>query len=396
MTSQIWIDGMIVLLAFAAGTGLGVMIGLWTGRRESEQQKQAAAGQVTEAVKGVFSDLSLQVLAKASEQLSALNRSQLEVERKLSSQELDHKKILIDHELKGMAQTLEGLGNLVRSIETERKTNFAELGEVLKATQGQMTHLAEATGSLREVLSSSQARGIWGERIADDILRLAGFLENVNYYKQKTIAGVGTKPDFTFLLPRSLVLNMDVKFPISNYTRFVQAASETERVNARRAFLSDVKQRIKEVTVRDYINPSQNTVDCVLMFIPHEQIYAFIQSEEPDLFESALKQKVVCCSPLTLFAVLAVMRQAVDSFALEKASGEMLQLISEFRKQWEKFTEKFDGLGQKIGSLQKEYEALATTRRRQLEKPMEKLEEIRISGVDHVSVPALGNPSSAQ
>ena len=155
--------------------------------------------------------------------------------------------------------------------------------------------------------------------------------------------------------------------------------------------MNDVKLRIKEVTVRDYINQDQNTVDCVLMFIPHEQIYAFIQSQEPELFELALRQKVVCCSPLTLFAVLAVVRQAVDSFALEKASGEMLKVVAEFKRQWEKFTEKFDGLGAKINAVQKEYDALVTTRRRQLEKPLEKLEEIRLSGVDGLSAlaPAL-------
>ncbi|MEY4631533.1 MAG: hypothetical protein RIQ81_1653 [Pseudomonadota bacterium] len=391
MTSQIWTIVAIAFLVFLAGLGIGFLVGFWGSRRLAAEQKAAVTTDVTDAVKGVFSDLSLQVLAKASEQLTALNRSQLETERRLSVQDLDHKKSQIDHELKGMTQTLDGLGNLVRSIESERKSNFAELGQVLKATQDQMRNLSEATGSLREVLSSSQARGIWGERIADDILRLAGFVENINYLKQKAIAGVGTKPDFTFLLPRSLVLNMDVKFPIANYSRYVQAAPGQERDAARRAFLNDVKLRIKEVTVRDYINPAQNTVDCVLMFIPHEQIYAFIQSEEPELFEAALKNKVVCCSPLTLFAVLAVMRQAVDSFALEKASGEMLQVIAEFKKQWEKFTEKFDGLGQKIGTLQKEFEGLVTTRRRQLEKPLEKLEEMRLSSLDRPPAIEIGN-----
>lgn len=383
MTSNFWAIGAFALLTFVLGGIAGFWLRLWMVGRQKDE--------VVETVRGLFSQLSVQALGAASEQLSTLNRSQLSAERQVAATELDHKKSMIDKEMQSMAQALDGLNTMVRAIESDRKSNFAELGQVLKSTQEQMRHLSDATGELREVLSSSQSRGVWGERIADDILRFAGFVENINYYKQRAIAGVGTKPDFTFILPRNLVLNMDVKFPIANYTRFIQAESGVEKEGARKAFLNDVKLRIKEVTVRDYINQDQNTVDCVLMFIPHEQIYAFIQSQEPELFELALRQKVVCCSPLTLFAVLAVVRQAVDSFALEKASGEMLKVVAEFKRQWEKFTEKFDGLGARINAVQKDYDALVTTRRRQLEKPLEKLEEIRLSGVDGLSTlaPAL-------
>ena len=38
-------------------------------------------------------------------------------------------------------------------------------------------------------------------------------------------------------------------------------------------------------------------------------------AEEMSAAYHALARKVVCCSPLTLFALLAVIRQAVDAFA---------------------------------------------------------------------------------
>ena len=37
--------------------------------------------------------------------------------------------------------------------------------------------------------------------MADDVLRLAGLVEGVNYRKQTSVAGGGI-PDVTFLLPR--------------------------------------------------------------------------------------------------------------------------------------------------------------------------------------------------
>ena len=48
---------------------------------------------------------------------------------------------------------------------------------------------------------SPTARGQWGERMAEDVLRLAGFVENVNYVKQTQVEGGTGRPDFTFPLP---------------------------------------------------------------------------------------------------------------------------------------------------------------------------------------------------
>jgi DNA recombination protein RmuC len=89
------------------------------------------------------------------------------------------------------------------------------------------------------------------------------------------------------------------------------------------------------------------------------------------------RNKVVFCSPLTRFAVLAVIRQAVDNFTLEKTSNEILSLLGRFRKEWENFVDKMDTLGKRIDSTRKEYENLTGVRRRQLERPLQRLEEIR-------------------
>jgi DNA recombination protein RmuC len=131
------------------------------------------------------------------------------------------------------------------------------------------------------------------------------------------------------------------------------------------------------VTTRDYINSEQNTVDYVLLFIPNEQVYAFVHEQDSLLLEAAIKQHVICCSPSTLFAVLAVIRQAVDSFALEQTSNEILVLLGSFKKQWDEFLKKLDLLGKRIEDLHREFDILNTTRRRQLERPLARIEQIR-------------------
>ncbi|HUJ91045.1 MAG TPA: DNA recombination protein RmuC [Syntrophorhabdales bacterium] len=345
--------------------------------RESEAQRKANIDAVVENVKATFGSLSLDALAKSTEEFLKLAHQKLESEREVGAKELDAKKGLIDQQLQRMATELESVSQLVTTLEKDRVEKFGELSKHLKLASEHTATLAQTTAMLREALASTKTRGQWGERMAEDILRLAGFIESVNYVKQKAIEGVGSRPDFTFLLPKDLRLNMDVKFPLDNYVRFLEAGSDVEKVKFRGDFLKDVKGKMRELTTRDYINPEQNTIDYVLLFIPNEQIYAFIYEQDSLILDEGLRNKVLFVSPLTLFAVLAIIRKAVDSFALEETSNEILSLLGSFKKQWDEFQKRFEVLGKRIEDAQKEYEALTTTRRRQLEKPLNRIEELR-------------------
>lgn len=384
-------DWPVILIALLAGFVLGLIVAfalrLMQGKtakelayelfRESEAQRKANVDAVIENVKTSFASLSLDALSKSTEEFLKLAKTRLESEREAGTKELDAKKSLIDQQLHRMTTELENVSTLMKELEKDRVEKFGELSNQLKTTSEQSTALMQTTTLLREALASTKARGQWGERMAEDVLRGAGFIEKVNYLKQKTIEGAGSRPDFTFLLPRGLQLNMDVKFPLDNYAKFLDADSDLEKARFRDKFLTDVKARIKEVTTREYINPEQNTVDYVLLFIPNEQIYSFIHEQDSTILDDGIKNRVVFCSPITLFAVLAVIRQAVDNFALEKASNEILSLLGTFNKQWGEFIKKLDVLGKRIEDSQREYESLVTTRRRQLEKPLNKIEDLR-------------------
>ena len=245
------------------------------------------------------------------------------------------------------------------------------------ASQGEQTAVLTATaGALREVLASPKARGQWGERMADDVLRLAGFTEGASYVKQRATRH-GTVPDVTFLLPGSQVLHMDVKFPIANYVRCLEAASDGERDALRTAFLRDVRARVRELTGRGYVDPAAGTLDYVLLFLPNEAIYSFVHEHDSALLDDALRQKVVLCSPLTLYAVLAVVRQACEAAALERTSGEVLAALGGFTAEWGRFCESLDKVGRAVDAIERAYGELAGTRRRALERPLARVDELR-------------------
>ncbi len=347
--------------------------------RESEQQKKAVIDEIINNLKANFSSVSLEALSRSTDEFLKLAKSKLDQEREATARELDSKKALIDQQLLTMNSGLENVARLLTDLEKDRIEKFQELSSQLQKTGEHTSELARITGSLREALASSKVRGQWGERMADDVLRMCGFVEDINYTKQTTLEA-GSRPDFTFLLPRGLKLNMDVKFPLDNYLKWVEAASDMERKSFRDIFLRNIRDKIKEVSTRSYIDPAGSTVDYVLLFIPNEHIYAFIHEQDASILEDALKNKVIFCSPITLFAVLAVIRQAVDNFALERTSHEILGLFGVFREQWGKFIEQLDKLGKRLADAQKEFDVLANTRRKQLERPLAKIERLKSGG----------------
>jgi DNA recombination protein RmuC len=277
-------------------------------------------------------------------------------------------------DLAEMRSALDRMDGLVRELERDREAKFGELAAQLRMASQQTAVLTDTTGRLREALAGTKSRGQWGERMAEDVLRAAGLVEHVNYRKQ-TATGGGI-PDFTFLLPGDQVCHMDVKFPLDNYVRAIEAESELERQRYFKQFRRDVRQRVTELAQRHY-EEGESSLDVVLLFIPNEQLYGAIFEHDPDLLQGALARKVVLCSPTTLFAVLAVIRQAAESFRLQQRSREIVALLGGFAKQWGAFTEKMDCVGRRLDALQKDFDAMVGVRRRQLERQLDRVEDVR-------------------
>ncbi|MGA1313075.1 MAG: DNA recombination protein RmuC, partial [Ilumatobacteraceae bacterium] len=127
---------------------------------------------------------------------------------KQSNDRLGAKAQVIDATLKGVTNDVtKRLSEINTELQNLREASSKQYGSVEEAVSA----LAKRTDNLKDILSNSQKRGQWGERLAEDILRSAGFVEGKNYSKQQQIEG-GGKPDYRFEMPPDRVLFMDVKF----------------------------------------------------------------------------------------------------------------------------------------------------------------------------------------
>ena len=336
------------------------------------RQKQLdSIKQNQEEVRQAFGELSNEVLVESQKNFLDLAEDKFKSLLKDSGQQLDDKKELIDTTLKDMKDGLKHLSENTVALKSQMEESRKSVGD-----------LSDTTSKLRQILSSSQARGQWGERMVEDILNFIGLTEGINFTQQSQSGK--DRPDFTFYLPDDKIINMDVKFPLDHYEKYIHADSETEKKAEKKAFLKDVRNRIKEVSDRSYIDPEGGTVDYVLLFIPNESIYSFLNQEDGTLIDFSLEKKIILCSPITLYAILSLIRQAVSNFAMERKAGEMQELVGVFRKQWSQFKLKIDSMNKSLGALTNHYEDLRGPRLRELEKPMEKISELQLGNSDGV------------
>jgi DNA recombination protein RmuC len=324
------------------------------------------------SIKDTFGAISIKALRSNTEDFLKFARQLFSQQTENNSQNLQNKKELFDASVKQIEKQLRLMQEHIHKVETERVNIFGKLAEQLKLNREQTQLLSETTNSIHNALSNSQQRGQWGERMAEDILRFSGLLEGVNYYKQKKVAFGKSRPDYTFLLPNNRLVNMDVKFPLDKYLIFVKTNEQKYKAE----FLKDVRARIKEVTNRDYIDTANNTVDYALIFIPNEHIYSFILENDIEILDIALSQKAILCSPLTLYAILAIIRQSVENFNLQETANDILKLLNDFYKQWTLYTEKMENMGKKLKDAQTEYDILLTTRTSGLDKLFDKVEQL--------------------
>lgn len=156
--------------------------------------------------------------------------------------------------------------------------------------------------SLQEVFINTKKRGSAGEFVLEKILtNMLGSNQKLWERQYKTIDGkiidayVKTETEKEGIA-------IDSKFSLDNYQKYLVSEENKVKENYLKDFRHDIRKRIDEVA--KYIS-IKNKISSAVMFIPSEEIFAFIYAQfAADIVEYAFKKRVWITSPTTLAAVL--------------------------------------------------------------------------------------------
>lgn len=312
-------------------------------------------------------------LSKAIDTLITIADQKLGQEKQIIQTDLSNKKTAIEDLVKRVLDELGKNQKKLEAAEGQRIGNFESLKEALEIHKKITQELSATTDGLKKVLSNNQLRGQFGEKVAEDLLRMSGFVRGVQYEFNKEQATTETRPDFTIFLPDGVKINVDAKFPYSNLQKLSETENKEQKAEHLKAFERDVKEKIKQVTTRDYIDPENKTVDFVILFIPNEMIFSFIYDKMPEVWEEALIKKVVFAGPFSFTAILRMVYQAYQNFRYQENVQNIIGYIHLFEKEFIKYNDEFSKLGIKIDSLSKQYNEVNTTRTSKLLRVIDKI-----------------------
>ena len=374
-----------IVIAVVAALVVGGVIGIIVVR--AVKPEVSGGADVNSAIQAAVEGQRLQANAERDQavqaavqmavaQLQQMNKAARQSESESVKSELDLRAQRVSLDYQAVTEQLKDVTKMVQKFEQEGSERFGSVASALEQTNHLSETLNTTASELKRVLSSGQARGQWGERMAEDILQLHGFVEGIQYRKQLTIEP--GRPDYTFNLPGETKLYMDVKFPLDNYSLFVSAETDPERDAARKQFLTDVKNHVKGLASRSYSESSSDTtIDFVLLFVPNEAVYKFIHEEDSSIINDALNKKLVICSPITLYAVLGVINQATKSFEIEKSAQELMVLLGKFESEWKKFVELMAKVGKNLDTAKTSFGDLEGVRQRKLDDAMNKVQDLK-------------------
>ena len=305
-------------------------------------------------------------LEEISRELIKLEAASGEASRLVQAQEarINDLKKKLDDDLKYISDsTARGVENirimveekLSATLDGKLSQSYSVINQQLEKVYrgiGEVNSLAASVTDIKKLFSNVKLRGTWGE------VQLGALLSQMlapNQYASsvKVDARSDGMVDFTVRLPsrdeRIVWLPIDSKFPIEEYARLVDAADREQANAALKRLAQAVKLQADSIASKYIFPPS--TTDFAVMYLPLEGLYAEI-TKLPELDGYLRKRRVLACGPTNLSALLSTLQTGFKTVAIEKRSGELWQLLSAFKVQFDKFTAILEKTGKKLQEAQ--------------------------------------------
>ncbi len=257
------------------------------------------------------------------------------------------------------------VGERVSAVEdrlTEGQKNVSDtlgqvhekMGRVFQASQ-KIQELAGGMTRLEDLLKPPKVRGGLGETFLEQAL---SDVLPPGAWKMRHVFPDGTIVDAAIRVGEFLV-PVDSKFPLENFRRSKEAPDEADRKRARRDFAGDVRKHVDAIATK-YIRPGDGTYDFALMYVPSEAVYCEIVFDEDGVSLAdwaAAERRVIAVSPRLLHVYLATVCTGLRGMAVEERAKEILEHLSDLRREWDLVEDPLRTLGTHLRNSQKQYDA---------------------------------------
>ena len=251
---------------------------------------------------------------------------------------------VLDTRLAGVSDRV---GKSLELSQTRNAENLSKLHErlgLIDQAQSNIKALAGEVSGLQSVLSNKQARGAFGEKQMQDLIR--AFLPSRAFSFQHTLSN-NTRVDALIHMPDGHGdVAVDSKFPMESWRRMIEAEGSYEANAAKKDFKNDVLKHIKDIA-RKYLIEGE-TYELALLFLPSDAIFSELHSSFDEVVDKGFSQRVVIVSPTTFMATLHTMQAVMNDAEIQKNAALIKREVSIM-------SEDVARLGERVSRLQKHF-----------------------------------------
>lgn len=272
-----------------------------------------------------FRALAAEILGEQSESFLRLAESKFSTLRAHAEGDLGKRQEAIQALVRPLSENLARFDDALRAIEKSRQTAYGSLEEQLRSLATQTANLSTALKGLPQV------RGRWGELTLRRAAELAGMVQYCDFIEQptETTEAGPLRPDMIVHLPAGRNVVIDAKVPLLAFLQAVESKTDVEREAALKRHSLDVRQHMKQLSLRRYWEQFPRTPDFVVCFFPGEGFFSAAAQYDPALIEDFVGEHVIPASPMTLVVLL----RAVAAGWREEELAESAQQVSELGKE---------------------------------------------------------------
>ncbi|WP_162844931.1 DNA recombination protein RmuC [Pontivivens insulae] len=256
-----------------------------------------------------------------------------------------------------------------RELEKARENAYATIRQQVTSLAEGQARLTSETNRLVTALRAPKTRGNWGEFQLRQVVEMAGMVDHVDFHMEQSVATDKgrLRPDATVNLPGGKRIVIDAKTPLDAFLTAAGLEDGPDKAASLAHHARQLRAQMKGLAQKSYFDVVAGSPDFVVMFIPGEAFYSAALSEDPTLFEDAIRSKVIVATPTTLIALLKSVAYGWQQERMSENAQAATDLAQELYKRLSGLGEKLEKLGKSISNTVRDYNAtVATTEARVL------------------------------
>ena len=288
-----------------------------------------------------FQATSHNAFDQANKKLFSQFENYFESKNKLAKQD-------IEGLVRPINDVLSQLSDANRIFAENYQRDFSSIETLFGETRKTMEQSILETSKLSTALKgSTKSAGRWGEEQLRRILEMSQMSEHADFIEQDTLEDK-SRPDVIVHLPGDRQIVIDSKASVKDYVESL----ETDDPATRKVLLSSHAQKIRAhmqgLSKKKYWDTLENSVDMVVMFVPGENFLNAALQEDPQIFQEALKSKVLIAGPQNLFVTLKTMSMMWSKDKQSREAGRIIEIGKELLRRVQTMTGHITTLGEHI------------------------------------------------